>query len=251
MIDPVDSLANHINSKVTFNKNVNVTTQQPKCVKLTATYQYKPAYIDAKNAIAFVFMQMKHYYDKTHMSRYFWVNDMVNLHLHQGYSLLSIENKKLNQQFVDPLCVTEWIDRLAYHLNISALWKIHNIVFIAHLEPATSAEEDSYCCSQFDYFDAVIMSFNAEPKWEIKRFIWQCTHWKEWGFITEYLVWWLGYDSEFNSWINIKNLDKAKKLMNEFNEANAQDQKGVLLWEYSQQDTELLCCWQIAMTISV
>lgn len=103
MIDPVDSLANHINSKVTFNKNVNVTTQQPKCVKLTATYQYKPAYIDAKNAIAFVFMQMKHYYDKTHMSRYFWVNDMVNLHLHQGYSLLSIENKKLNQQFVDTM----------------------------------------------------------------------------------------------------------------------------------------------------
>lgn len=251
MIDPVDSLANHINSKVVFNENVNVATQQPKRVKLTATYQYRPAHIDAKNAIAFVSMQMKHYYDKAHTSRYFQMNNMVNLHLHWGYFLSSIENKKLNQQFVDPLCITEWISRLAYRLNIPASWKIHDIVFITHLEPVTSAEEDSYCCSQFDHSDTVIMSLNTEPEWEIKRFIQWHTHWKGWGFTTEYLVWWLGYGPEFNSWINIKNLDKARELMNKFDEANAWDQKGVLLWGYSQQDTGLLCCWQIAMTILV
>lgn len=48
---------------------------------------------------------------------------------------------------------------------------------------------------------------------------------------------WLGYDPEFDSWINIKNLDKTKELMSKFDETNTQNQKEVLLWEYSQQNT--------------
>lgn len=173
-------------------------------------------------------MWMKHYYNKTHTSRYFQLSNMINLCLHWGYFLLSIENKKLNQQFVSSLHITEWIGWLAYHLNISASWKIHNVIFIAHLESVTSVKKDSYCCSQPDHSEAVIMSSDAEPEWEIERFIWQCTHWKEQGFVTEYLAQWLSYDSEFNSWINVKNLNKAKELMNEFNETNTQNQKEVL-----------------------
>jgi len=226
IIDLIDSVANHTNTKVT--RNANVVLKQPKRVKLTATYQYKPVHIDVKDAIAFTSMQMKHYYNKAHMSRYFQSGNMVNLHLHWGYSLPGIENKKLNQQFVDPLRVAEWIDWLAYHLDIPASWKIHDVISIVHLEPATSAEKDPYCRSRPDHSEAVIMSPDTEPEWKIKRFIQQRTHWKGWGFTTEYLVRWLGYGPEFNSWINVKDLGKARELMNEFNEANTQDQKEVL-----------------------
>lgn len=173
-IDLVDSVANYTNMKVA--SDANTMSQQPKCVKLTATYQYRPAHINTKNAIVFVFMCMKHYYNKAHMSRYFQSDNMVNLHLHWEYFLSGIENKKLNQQFVDSLHVTEWIDWLAYCIDISVSWKIYDVVSITHLKSVMLTEEDSYHCSQFDHFEAVIMSLNTEPEWEIKRFIQQHTH---------------------------------------------------------------------------
>lgn len=67
-----------------------------------------------KDAIAFTTMQMKHYYNKAHITRFFEVNKMVNLQLHCGYTILSIQNKKLDQQFVNPLCVLKCVKKLAY-----------------------------------------------------------------------------------------------------------------------------------------
>ena len=47
-----------------------------------------------------------------------------------------IINRKLEQQFIGPLKVTQQVGRLAYKLDISNNWKIYNIISIAHLEPA-------------------------------------------------------------------------------------------------------------------
>ncbi|KAI9880891.1 MAG: hypothetical protein M1830_009959 [Pleopsidium flavum] len=42
-------------------------------------------------------MQMKHYYDKKHIPKFFESDNMINLQLHCDYILLSIQNKKLKQ----------------------------------------------------------------------------------------------------------------------------------------------------------
>jgi hypothetical protein len=72
-----------------------------------------------KDVIGFTAMQMKYYYDERHQPLYFQPCDMVNLCLHWGYTLSSLfTNKKLKQQFADPIKVLNWVERLAYHLNV-------------------------------------------------------------------------------------------------------------------------------------
>lgn len=85
-------------------------------------------------------MAMKHLYDRQHLQKSFAVGEMVNLRLHRGYTLPAIRNKKLQQQFIEPLRVTRRIGKLAYELDIPTNWKIHPIVSIAHLEPASSQQ---------------------------------------------------------------------------------------------------------------
>jgi len=71
-------------------------------IQLTIMNNYQSAHIDTKDVIGFAAMQMKYYYDERHQPLYFQLSDMMNLHLHQGYTLLSLfTNKKLKQQFAD------------------------------------------------------------------------------------------------------------------------------------------------------
>ena len=71
-------------------------------IQLMIMNNYQSAHIDAKDVIGFAAMQMKYYYDKRHQPLYFQLNDMMNLHLHQEYTLSSLfTNKKLKQQFAD------------------------------------------------------------------------------------------------------------------------------------------------------
>ena len=89
---------------------------------------------------------------------------MIHLHLHREYILSSIKKyKKISQQFVKSLCVTERIDWLIYQLNISLNWEIHNIILIAHLKPATKTEKDSYKQLWSNHSETVIVN-------EVKKF---------------------------------------------------------------------------------
>ena len=126
--------ANHSSSS---KKSANTT----KPVRLAAVDQYRPAHIDAKDAIAFAAMRIKHYYESKHKPQFFKKGDMVNLRLHRGYSLPGQDKSmKISQPFVGPLRVLERIGRLTYHLEIPEPWKIHDVISIAHLEPATNPQ---------------------------------------------------------------------------------------------------------------
>jgi len=71
-------------------------------IQLTIMNNYQSVHIDAKDVIGFAAMQMKYYYDERHQPLYFQLSDMMNLHLHQEYTLSSLFiNKKLKQQFAD------------------------------------------------------------------------------------------------------------------------------------------------------
>ncbi|MCJ1396776.1 hypothetical protein MMC18_009668 [Xylographa bjoerkii] len=49
--------------------------------------EYRPTYINAKDAIAFAAMKMKSYYDLHHRPIFFSVGDYVNLRLHRGFAV--------------------------------------------------------------------------------------------------------------------------------------------------------------------
>ena len=83
-------------------------------------------------------MQVKFYYDEKWVPQFFAVDDEVLLQLHRGYKLPGIVNRKIERQFVRLFKVIERIGRLAYRLELPPMWKIHDVVSIAHLEPATS-----------------------------------------------------------------------------------------------------------------
>ena len=99
---------------------------------------YQPSLINTQDVIAWADMQAKHYYNVNQQPHFFDVSDKVLLQLHQGYKLPGIVNKKIEQQFVELFKVIKQIGQLTYQLELSAMWKIHNVILIAHLEPATS-----------------------------------------------------------------------------------------------------------------
>ena len=106
-------------------------------IQLMIMNNYQPVHIDVKDVIGFAAMQMKYYYDERHQPLYFQPDNMVNLHLHWEYTLSSLFiNKKLKQQFAGLIKVLNWVERLAYRLNVPPTWQIHNVISVVHLEPA-------------------------------------------------------------------------------------------------------------------
>lgn len=108
------------------------------------TTDYRPSHIDAKDAIAFAAIRMKERYDSKYTALFFKVGDLVNLRLHHGYRVPGVTSKKTGPQFVGPFRVTERIRRLAYRLDLSPTMRIHDVISVAHLEPATDPEADLY-----------------------------------------------------------------------------------------------------------
>ncbi len=187
-------------------------------MQLIAIDQYRPAHIDAKDAIAFTAMNTKYYYDKDHTPRFFREGDLVNLRLHRGYSLPSIENKKLGQQFAGPLRVLERVGRLAYRLDIPSNWRIHDVISVAHLEPATAPEDDPYRRRRLEQPEPVVV--DGENEWEIERILRKRVYRRGRDFTTEYLVRWLGYGPEYDTWTNIRDMGNAKELVDDFEQTN-------------------------------
>ena len=105
---------------------------------------YRPKHIDINDIIAFMAMKMKHYYDLHHQPIYFNINDLINLRLHKGYQISTIQFKKIDSQLIDSFRVTKRIDRLIYRLKLLDNIKIYDIVFVAYLELAIDSLLDSY-----------------------------------------------------------------------------------------------------------
>ena len=53
--------------------------------RFAAISEYRSCHIDIKNAIAFVALCIKKYYNAHHQLKFFNINDLVNLRLHKDY----------------------------------------------------------------------------------------------------------------------------------------------------------------------
>ena len=182
-----------------------------KSVTLTMMDQYWLAHIDVKDAITYITMTMKYYYNQKHKPLYFKMKDLINLHLHKSYTLPSLKekNKKLRQQFVSLLKVLNCVEKLTYWLELSSNWCIHDVISVAHLEPAHT--NDPYWRPRPEEPKEVIV--NDEKKWEVKKLLFKRTYQRGRDMTTEYLACWLEYGSEFDSWVNIRDLGNAKELV--------------------------------------
>ena len=148
---------------------------------------YQPSHIDVKNVIAWAAMQVKHYYNMNWQPQFFAVRDEVLLRLHHEYKLSEITNWKLKQQFIRLFKITEWIKYLIYCLNLSFTWKIHNIIFIAHLEPFFISFNDLYNWFKLTQLPLITVD-STDNYYKIKQLLQKWV--SHWGcnYTTEYLI---------------------------------------------------------------
>ena len=205
-----------------INRNSTVKTSLREPLKtntsdtITSMSEYWSSLIDIKDIITFAVIWMKKYYDDRHKSKFFSVENMINLQLHHRYTILSIQNRKIEQQFIDSFRIIKRIEHLIYRLKLPSHWRIHNIIFIAHLEEATMT--DLYSHLRPDHSSAMTVNSDLDS-YEIEKLLWKRirhSEQKSCEIITEYLVHWKGYSLKHDVWYNVKNLSNAKNLMKFF-----------------------------------
>ena len=175
------------------------------------------ARLEASDAIAFGQMKSKFHYDRRHQPQYFRVGDFALLRLHRGYNIPanSLLSKKYGQQFVGPFKVVERVGKLAYRLDIPDHWKIHPVFTVAQLEKCPDPDEDPYHRPRPDNPPAVLVDGQV-PEWEIDRLLNYRVTPKGRGTSKEYLIRWKGWGPEWDSWTNVKHMENAQELIDDY-----------------------------------
>lgn len=96
--------------------------------------------------------------------------------------------------------------------------RIHNVVSIAHLEPATDPAEDPYRRRRLPAPAVVV---DGEEEYEIEKLLRKRSIRRGRGICTQYLVRWLGYGPEADTWeLERELLRHAKETVEEYQAAN-------------------------------
>ena len=90
------------------------------------------------------------------------------------------------------------------------IWRIHNVLFIAHFESAIPPNDDPYSRPRPDHPPAIIV--DGESEWEIERLLAK----RQSGRSSQYLVRWKGYGPEHDRWYSARQLANAKDLIQDY-----------------------------------
>lgn len=122
-----------------------------------------------------------------------------------------------------PFKVLERVGRLAYHLDIPAIWNVYPVFTIAQLEPCPDPNSDPYIRSQPRPNEPPPVFVEGDTdeykSWELDRIINKRVIAKGRGFATEYLIKWKGYGPEHDKWRNVKELGNAQDLIQDYENA--------------------------------
>lgn len=194
----------------------------PIAVRPALISEYRPAHINAKDAITFTALRIKEYYNTRHKRKFFEVGDLINLRLHKEYHVPTITSRKIRQQFVGPFKIVKRIERLTYQLELPANMKIHNVIFIAHLEPATDPTKNPY---QRRRPPALAVIVEGEEEYEVEKLIKKRSirrGGRNGKWVTQYLVRWLTYGPESDTWETEQELLRhAKESVQDYEAANS------------------------------
>ena len=138
----------------------------------------------------------------------------INLN-HHGFRLPSTNKAKLGPQRVGPFEILD--DSIgkgnALRLKLPPTFGIHDVISIAHLEPAPKPKDDPFDRRKDHEPEPLIVEGSEE--YEVERILKSA---KKRGKM-RYLVRWKGYDPEDDTWEPIENLDNADELLAEFKAA--------------------------------
>ena len=174
----------------------------------------------AIDVIFFVIMSQKRHNDRRHQSTFLVVDEWALFRLHKRYNILTIVDiiKKYDLQYVDSFKMLERIDRLVYKLEISDHWRVHSIFTIIQLKSCSTFDSDFYRRLKSNQIDFVFVKNDIETYkfFELDKLLNKRIINKDKDVTTQYLARWKDYDSQFDKWINIKNLNNVKNLINQY-----------------------------------
>ena len=177
--------------------------------------QPKLARIEAADAISFAQMHQKFHYDRRHQPMYLKQGDEAYLRLHHGYKIPTA-NAKFGEQYVGPFKVLERVGKQAYLLDIPSHWRVYPVFSLAQLEP--SPGPDPFQRPISDHPSSVFVEGDTDEfkSYVIERLLNKRVRPRGKGQTVEYLVRWQGYGPEYDTWYNVKYLQDAMDLVQEY-----------------------------------
>ncbi len=169
----------------------------------------------AIDAIFFINIKVRIIYDRKHKSLFLNSKNKIFLRLNKKYNLLEIINRKLFQQRCDLFTIKRRARRLTYELEFFKTWRVHFVIFVAQLELAS---KESNKRVKSNHFDSVFVKrdISIEKFHEIEQMLIKRTRQYETIKINQYLIRWKDYESKFDQWKNIFDLNNCIDLMKEF-----------------------------------
>jgi len=134
------------------------------------------------------------------------VGDQVWL---EGTNLKCIEGTpKLSPRQYGPFRVAAKVSHVAYRLELSETWQIHNVFHASLLTPYCETPKHG-----LNFLQPPPDIIDEEPEWEVKKILKEHTfgRWKK----KQYLVHWKGYSPAHDSWVSRDDMH-AKELIAEF-----------------------------------
>lgn len=192
---------------------LNIGFKTPECQDFTVRE-------DAAEALRYASMYMKRYYDRKHQPQHYTVGDSVYIRLHKGYHIpdKGISNKWL-QQDAGPFKVIERVGKLAYRLELPSHMKIHNVISVAHLEPAPIGEDPF--ARPYQPNPPPVAEDADGADYELDAILNKRTIRRGRKTIQQYLIRWKGYGAQWNEWYDEAKLPNARELIAEFEESQA------------------------------
>jgi hypothetical protein len=168
---------------------------------------------EATRAIAFAQKAMKEVYDRRREAGNFETG-WAFLRLGNGYTTPGINKAKLGPQRIGPFEITEVLSKgRAFRLKLPPHYAIHEVISIAHLEPAPVPNSDPYKRT-VNAEDIVPVYRDGQKEWELETLVKK--RFSNRNKEPEYLGRWKDCGPEWDQWIKLSELGNAKELIEEF-----------------------------------
>jgi hypothetical protein len=143
------------------------------------------------------------------------------LKLGDGYSVPGMQKPKLGPQRIGPFRITQVLSKgRAYRLEFPPHYRIHDVISIAHLEPAPCPKSDPYDRTTL-VEDLTPVYRDGQAEWELEALVKKCTTGRGTEKETEYLGRWKGCGPEWNQWFKLPELTNAQQLVEDFEKQQA------------------------------